>query len=678
MNRTPRVRTAVCACTLLALAGSALAAPPNDLAANAIVVNSGDSILGTTLAATTDGSAGCASSNAAPDVWYRITIPGTGQQVLYVDTCQATGGYDTALSVHTAAPGTSSNQIACDDDGCGNYKSQVAPTVEGGQTYWIRVAGWNGASGDFALHVSVGTPPPPPPPPPGCLSITVPTYPQSSGPDVIVGDLSDVDYYGVATANVPNLGTIDVAVMAVGTTSCNVGNRRLLWVSSTNYHPVIGQNLYRYKNGRYEQIGQSWLKHGFTALTQNLCGSCDGTGGPVLGINCSDPYVASLNGGQSRLGPKWQVNATTGLYNYPFAGQGAAIGNNVDRRLLVRKSDVDPAQNAGARYVVEGQYVTRDDAGYGNGANSASIREVLMSSGSTPINLTAAAAGSAVQSLTLNCSTYRREPGIKAWKALDPQVTLVAAEYTAPVAYVPPTSPPSGDNNSGANYLTPPTSTVVRFWVAARVTDNGDGTWHYEYAIQNINSDRAARSFGFDMNPLLDPVNVGFSAPFYHSGEVQNNLPWGGSKSTGMFRWSTNAYTGVTATDNATNALRWGTMYNYRFDLPAAPVTGTAKLYLFKPGTANEPTLLKIPGLPVPPPPCLTDVGDGVGNVGSDGFTTGADFDLFVQAFFTGQTDADGDLIADVTNNDGTGGPDGFLTGSDFDFYVQAFFTGGC
>ena len=48
------------------------------------------------------------------------------------------------------------------------------------------------------------------------------------------------------------------------------------------------------------------------------------------------------------------------------------------------------------------------------------------------------------------------------------------------------------------------------------------------------------------------------------------------------------------------------------------------------------------------------------------------------KAFFTGQTDADGELIADVTNNDGTGGPDGFLTGSDFDFYVQAFFTGGC
>lgn len=46
-----------------------------------------------------------------------------------------------------------------------------------------------------------------------------------------------------------------------------------------------------------------------------------------------------------------------------------------------------------------------------------------------------------------------------------------------------------------------------------------------------------------------------------------------------------------------------------------------------------------------------------------DGFVTGADFDLYVQAFEAG------DLAADF---DG----DGFLSGIDFDLYVQAFEAG--
>ena len=33
-----------------------------------------------------------------------------------------------------------------------------------------------------------------------------------------------------------------------------------------------------------------------------------------------------------------------------------------------------------------------------------------------------------------------------------------------------------------------------RFHVACLVTDNGDDTWHYEYAVQNLNSNRSAMS----------------------------------------------------------------------------------------------------------------------------------------------------------------------------------------
>ena len=33
------------------------------------------------------------------------------------------------------------------------------------------------------------------------------------------------------------------------------------------------------------------------------------------------------------------------------------------------------------------------------------------------------------------------------------------------------------------------------FILASKVTDLGDGSWHYEYALHNLNSHRSARAF---------------------------------------------------------------------------------------------------------------------------------------------------------------------------------------
>ena len=107
-------------------------------------------------------------------------------------------------------------------------------------------------------------------------------------PDVIVGDLNGMGNYGTSGG---------IYAYSVGTTSCNIGNVWLNWISGTNQHPVIGQAIYRVKNGRFEQIGFSWLKHGFFALSGNLCfNDCQGTDGTHLGVHCSDPYDAGLNG----------------------------------------------------------------------------------------------------------------------------------------------------------------------------------------------------------------------------------------------------------------------------------------------------------------------------------------------------------------------------------------------
>ena len=130
--------------------------------------------------------------------------------------------------------------------------------------------------------------------------------------------------------------------------------------------------MYRLKDGRFEQLGQSWLKHGFFALSGTLCSNdCLQTNGEHLGVNCSDPYSAFLNGTQNGMGPKFEVNATTGAYPYP-ATDLSQNGNSIYKRLQVRNSDLDPDLNPGAQYYVEGQYVTADDSGAGNGANNAS------------------------------------------------------------------------------------------------------------------------------------------------------------------------------------------------------------------------------------------------------------------------------------------------------------------
>ena len=124
----------------------------DDACAEAVAVMEG-AYNGTTVGATNDGSASCGNSATSPDAWYRFTAPQDG--VLNVETCVA--GYDTVLSIHSACPGTIDNQLACNDDSCG-VRSSLSADVMGGQTYLIRVAGYNGATGGFLLNVDLAEP----------------------------------------------------------------------------------------------------------------------------------------------------------------------------------------------------------------------------------------------------------------------------------------------------------------------------------------------------------------------------------------------------------------------------------------------------------------------------------------------------------------------------------------
>jgi hypothetical protein len=177
-------------------------------------------------------------------------------------------------------------------------------------------------------------------------------------------------------------------------------------------------------------------------------------------------------------------------------------------------------------------------------------------------------------------STVRMEPAVFAWQSNDPTVKLV-----------------KGDN--GTDGL---------FWLGFKVTDNGDDTWTYEYALYNLNSHRSAGSFSVPVPDNVTLTNVGFNDPDYHSGEPNQMInnddaanDWAWTHSGGRVTWTTDAWT--SANDRSANALRWSTLHNFRFTTDTPPVVaGSAapekvKLAYFRPGS---PTELEFNGIFVP------------------------------------------------------------------------------
>ena len=134
------------------------------------------------------------------------------------------------------------------------------------------------------------------------------------GPDVIVGSL--LDFVQSQSGSVG--GRVG---LALGTDACNQGTVDVDWFAlPSGYDPFIPQNVYRMSGGatnndRFEQLGQSWGKHAFTAASSNGCNfGCNGVGGQHLGSGCSDAYGAGLNGGQTGIGSRAWVNPFTGSF----------------------------------------------------------------------------------------------------------------------------------------------------------------------------------------------------------------------------------------------------------------------------------------------------------------------------------------------------------------------------
>lgn len=126
--------------------------PINDLCIDAIAVDCGNTVTGSTASASGATNSG---GNPARDVWYSFNGAGTPQDVT-LDLCNSS--FDTLIRVYDACDGT---QIAVNDDACGT-RSRLTFGSDGTTTYYIMVEGYSTASGAFELSVTCSdlTPPP--------------------------------------------------------------------------------------------------------------------------------------------------------------------------------------------------------------------------------------------------------------------------------------------------------------------------------------------------------------------------------------------------------------------------------------------------------------------------------------------------------------------------------------
>jgi hypothetical protein len=395
------------------------------------------------------------------------------------------------------------------------------------------------------------------------------------GPDIItggIGEIGGLEQFGSSGSQVG---------LGVGTTSCNAGNVPVnFFALPLTHHPVIMHNLYRMSGGsdnndRFEQVGQSWVKHAFGADQLDYCFVC--TPGDIthLGAGCADTYANVQNASQGTLGSRALINPFTGVFQPTANNHNGHTHTGTSHRILVEKSDLDTTSNPGATYYVEVQYISSDEyawcqthPGQCNMYNNASYAGYSVS-GTTSFTFTPTVAGETMRA------------AVNAW------------------------------TGATINAIEPEPGVDGRAFIAYKVTGPVAGVWHYEYAVYNENLDRSIQSFSLPLGCGVTVNNPGFHAPPNHPGFPNDgtldgagfsNAAWTSNQTAEALSWSSETF----AQNQNANAIRWGTLYNFRFDSDRPPHATNATIGFFKTGTPvtvgiQGPTACTATPTPTPP-----------------------------------------------------------------------------
>ena len=357
--------------------------------------------------------------------------------------------------------------------------------------------------------------------------------------DVSLGILSSMTQVG----HVGSFGSGRTG-MSMATTSCNLGDVNVPWISAGGFigsnmapsdHPGIGMNLFRESNGRFEQVGTSWVKHGFFALSNSQCIPCQNpSNGTFLGVGCSDTYGTGNNADRTWLGPRDEWDPFAGTWEcegsffdvgpdgtFPedcVRSQGGSGFGSVDHRL--EAFDVD-LNNPGAEYYYEAIYLVRGEE---NPVNNIGSRRTVM--GSTGSSYTFTNGGALIEG-----------PAVLRW----------------------------GDMNSEAN-LKGYDGPVV---LAVDVTDNGNGTWRYEYALYNWRMNRQVRRFQVPSAGVITDL-------YFHDTDGDASNDWVPSLAENNVTWE---FPDVFVSGHkVAGPLIWGTLYNFGFTSTVGPAARDAQV----------------------------------------------------------------------------------------------------
>ncbi len=351
--------------------------------------------------------------------------------------------------------------------------------------------------------------------------------------------LDDITYWGRSPAAHPG----GLVGLSMRNTMCNPGTVSIPWFAQMlENHPKFGFLITRLSGDRMVQISdRSYCKHAFTsASTSGACGPCNGIGGNMMGVTCSDTYSAGNNGSRGNLGPADEINPWLGTWPHTgsFFDQGfpnvGAPGNNdgqqspinifdpVTNRVTIKETDL---LVAGASYFY-GIELLHEGEAVANRADN------IKSRGFQP---------------TWNGST---------WTVAN---TAVGEAFGSILQHWPGAHVNSGGNGNDDG----------RFYVACKTTSLGFGNYHYEYAIHNVDNHRGGASLRVPLAPGATVTNAGFR-------DIDNNPlnDWTFSQSA----------TEIAFTAVGTNAANWNTIYNCWFDCSIAPGAGSVTIDEARPG----------------------------------------------------------------------------------------------
>ena len=337
-------------------------------------------------------------------------------------------------------------------------------------------------------------------------------------------------------------------VIAPSATLKNVGTANVPWFSKfsgtfppygNDQHPFLVWNLYRMEDGRFEQLGRSWVKHAFLTINSNCApGAC--TDGHILGIGCEDVYGVGTNSSNSSLGPRPEITASTGIWahcdepepNTPsyFDQDGNCVQDfygtgQFDQGLVVDESELAVA---GAIYTFSSWYVIRDDVDI---FNTMGWRRIVPSfSGSGWL-------------FSMPAALVNGSP-LDAW--VDPAAAGPAARNV---------SLSTADGHLQLGVTAQPAAA---------------GLTRFEYALMNHDFDRRVSSFSV---PL--PPGAAVSATGFHDFDGDPATDWVAVVGTDAVTWTA---------PTADVALDWGLTASFTLVVDGEPGEVTATLGVLEPG----------------------------------------------------------------------------------------------